>query len=321
MKDSLRRQAVFDDLITEVLARFASAVGAEIDEHIRTSLREIAQFIGVDYAYLVQISTDSSTWSATHEWRAPDIPSHFDEFQDVPMGSFDWNEKIVLAGDVVRINALDEVPPAGAAVRKRWKSAGFKSVLQVPLRGRGGSVRGCLGLSAVRHETTWAEADIKRLRLVSETVANALERQRAEEELRESETRFRTTFEQAPVGIPHHRRGWIFAEGQSALLRHAGIRPRGTARPAHRRIHPPRGLLRLGRSAATVAGPRRLDPVARKALFAQGRERGLGKPDLVGDWRRCRRAADADRGHRRHHGPQTGRGDLRRRAGLDSRSG
>jgi formate hydrogenlyase transcriptional activator len=201
MEDPLCRQQAFDDLVTTVLARFAASVGSEIDDHVRTSLREIAEFIGVDYAFVIQTSTDLAAWSVTHEWFAPGVPSQLENYQNVPMGTFDWTERALLAGEVVRVNSLDDTPPEAAAVRRRLESLGFKSTLQLPLRGRGGLVNGCVALSSIRDEVTWAETDVHRLSLVGGAIANALERKRAEEDLRESEARFRATFEQAPVGI------------------------------------------------------------------------------------------------------------------------
>ena len=53
-----RQQAAFDGLITSVLARFASGTSSEVESHIQTSLREIAEFVGVDYAFVVRVSED-----------------------------------------------------------------------------------------------------------------------------------------------------------------------------------------------------------------------------------------------------------------------
>ena len=184
--ETLRRQLAFNDLITAILARFTSAAGAEIGAHIQTSLREIGQFAAADYAFVVDISHDQSTWSVTHEWCAPEIPSQLAVYQKVPMGTFDWSERAILAGEIVRVDSLDDIPPEAVQFRERLKSLGFKSTLQLPFRGRDGRVTGCVALSAVRHELTWTDADVQRLRLLGEALANALERQRADQELREA---------------------------------------------------------------------------------------------------------------------------------------
>ena len=199
--DALRKQLAFNDLIATILARFASAAGPDIDSHIRTSLQSVGEFVGIDYAHVVEASTDMATWSVTHEWCAPGIPTQLENHQCVPMGTFEWVERALLSGEVLLLNSLEDIPPEAAEVRRRIESLGFKSTLQLPLQGRGGAVHGCIALSSLQQQVTWSEADIQRLRLLSESIANALQRKRTEYELRKSEERFRATFEQAPVAI------------------------------------------------------------------------------------------------------------------------
>ena len=198
---SARQQAAFDALITAVLARFASSTGAEVEANINTSLREIAEFVGVDYALVVRTASDLSSWSVAYEWCSPEAPSRMADFQQVPMGSWHFNEHVLLSGEVLRLNRMDDVPPQAADVRKYMESLGFKSTLQVPTRRPGGQVSGCIALVSLVHEMTWVDADVQRLRVVGGAIANAIERARAEKELRDSEARYRATFQQAPVGI------------------------------------------------------------------------------------------------------------------------
>ena len=68
---SLRRQAEFDAIIAGVLARFARAAGSEIDECIDVSLGEVARFLDVDNAYVLQLSEDRASYTATHNWVGP----------------------------------------------------------------------------------------------------------------------------------------------------------------------------------------------------------------------------------------------------------
>ena len=56
MEDLWQRQLAFDELITTVLARFVSATGSEVDLHLQTILGEIGQFMGVDYAIVIETS-------------------------------------------------------------------------------------------------------------------------------------------------------------------------------------------------------------------------------------------------------------------------
>lgn len=201
MKNLLLRQEAFGDLVATILARFASSVASVLDKHIQESLGEIARFVGIDYAYLVRIAPDYSSWSATHEWRAPGWPSLLASYQDIPMGTFHWAEQVLLSGKTLLLDSLDDVPSEHPETRSQLEATGFKSNLQVPLFGEDGRVSGCIALSSLKGEIKWSEPDIQRLRLVGNSVANALSRKRAEEELRMSERRYRETFEQAPIGI------------------------------------------------------------------------------------------------------------------------
>ncbi len=195
------QQVTFDDLITRILARFASGTNAEVAAHIQTSLREIAEFVGADYAHIVRTATDRSSWSVAYEWCSPCAPSQMAQHQEVPLGSWGWIEQVLRAGQVLRVNCLEDMPPEAADVREQIRSVGFQSTLQVPFRGSGGQVNGCIALSSIVQKVTWVDADIQRLRLVGEAIANAMERARVEQELLESESRYRATFEHAPAGI------------------------------------------------------------------------------------------------------------------------
>ncbi len=84
------------------------------------------------------------------------------------------------------------------------------------------------------------------------TARDVTERKKAEEKLRESEERFRATFEQAAVGILQVGLGAL-DPGKRQILRHNGLHPRGVARDKRLRPHPARrlrGRLRPGHQDA-----------------------------------------------------------------------
>ncbi|HEX3799615.1 MAG TPA: PAS domain S-box protein [Verrucomicrobiae bacterium] len=198
---ALARQIAFDEIIQRRLARFANSVGSELDDHIQDTLREMAQFIGADMAFVLQFAPDCLTFSSTHVWYAPGIPSRGGRFQKVPMDRNPWAVKTLIAEEVINVSRLDELPPEAANGRAVWEAEGFKSVLQVPLSGRGGRVNGSVGLVTTTREITWVQTDIQRLKIVSNAIANALERSEAEAALRRSEVRYRTLFEAAQDAI------------------------------------------------------------------------------------------------------------------------
>lgn len=192
---ALRRGAAFDVLVQRILSRFATSSAAAIPAAIRESLRETGEFTGADVAMLVLAAPDMRSWSLAHEWCAPGITSRKLDFQDVPMGTLAWAEQKILAGEVIRFNRLEDLPPGAEAIRPVMEAQGVRSRLMVPLRGRAGRIRGCFGLDAMRREVQWSEDDLRRLEVLGEAAAGVIERQRTEDVLIESERKIHAVFD------------------------------------------------------------------------------------------------------------------------------
>lgn len=95
-----------------------------------------------------------------------------------------------------------EADPIYAPLRHIARAAGFRAVFSVPLIGRDAMPLGILS-AHFRSVHRPSEQDIRRFDLYARQAADFLERCRIDEALRESERRFRATFENAAVGIAH----------------------------------------------------------------------------------------------------------------------
>jgi len=180
------RQAQFDALLTQTLARFASVTGAAIDEYIQSSLEDVGCFIGAESAFVILVSPDMERWSTVYESSLPDAPCLIEKYQNIPLGTRPWSEQRVFQGEVVRIASLEDFPEEAALERRALEEEGVKSSLLLPLRGRGEQVIGCVGLRTYSRPLVWSADDERRLRIVADAIANVLERKRVENELQES---------------------------------------------------------------------------------------------------------------------------------------
>jgi PAS domain S-box-containing protein len=190
-EEALERQAAFDEIIAEQLGRLASSSGADIDEHVSSILKEIALFIGVDLAFVLHIDAEQGTWSCTHEWCAPGIESRAGKYQNVAIQSGWWCIQQVSVGKVVSVSSLADLPAEASFTRQRWEAEGYKAIIEVPLHTLGGPVYGCVGLIAFNEEKAWADADVRRLQMVGNAIANALERKAAKQRLETSRAQLR----------------------------------------------------------------------------------------------------------------------------------
>jgi len=200
-EEALRRQAAFDELMTQILARFATCPDCEVDTSVTAALQEMAEFIGVDCAYVMMFSPDQGTWSATHEWCGPNTSPRLQPCQNTPLGKQPWSESRLLADEVIRVNTWDDLPPEAWAERQSYEAEGALSVLDVPIKASVGEVRGCVGLHSRARPVVWSDTDVAHVKMVGDAIANVIERKRAEEALRQSEQRYRDFISHSNEGV------------------------------------------------------------------------------------------------------------------------
>ena len=184
-EETVRRHAAFGDLITGLLTQFASCTEDKIDGAIESCLHKVASFIGADYAFVISLPADLASWSLTHEWCGHGIEGRKANFHAKPMGLLPWCDAELKMGRIVRIDPSAPLPPELVAEHDNSYWQGMQALLQIPLRGRDGTTRGCVGLASSSRESNWSDEEVQELAMAAEAIAAALERQHAEERMQE----------------------------------------------------------------------------------------------------------------------------------------
>ena len=187
-EEAVKRHATFSDLITSLLMQFASCTEDKIDHAIESCLHKVASFIGADYAYVISLAPDSASWSLTHEWCGHGIAARLNRFHHVAMNTLPWCESELKKGRLVRIDPSAPLPPELVAEHDNSYWHSMHALLQIPLRGRDGTARGCIGLASASRELNWSDEEVNEMTMASEAMAAALERQHAEERMQEQGT-------------------------------------------------------------------------------------------------------------------------------------
>ncbi|MFZ4538931.1 PAS domain-containing protein [Propionivibrio sp.] len=177
----------FETLISDLSSRFINRTPDEVDSEIEDALRLICELVGIDYAVLWQWSgTPLAVITPTHFYYAQE---GFQPHEPLRQELFPWCRQQMLAGRMVVISSLEELPAEAAVDRENGRLLGIKSNLTIPLAVGGEPPVGALSLNTLLAERGWTDALVMRLQLVAQVFTNALARRRHDQNLQESEAR------------------------------------------------------------------------------------------------------------------------------------
>jgi PAS domain S-box-containing protein len=195
----LVEQLRFETLVSEISGRFINLPADQVDDAIEDAQRHICAFLDLDLFVVWQwLNETPGVLTATHYYTTQE---GFRQPTLLRLEDFPWFLKQLMAGRIVALSSLEEMPAEAAHDREVCRQLGVKSNLSLPLSIGGGPLMGVLGLNTTRAERTWPELLIKRLQLIAQVFTNALIRKKNEMALRDNEMRLRLITESVGAGL------------------------------------------------------------------------------------------------------------------------
>jgi two-component system, LuxR family, sensor kinase FixL len=114
---------------------------------------------------------------------------------------FPWIRGELIAGRMVAMRTLDEMPEEATKDKEGGRRLGIRSHLTLPLCVGGNMPIGFLGFNTTRKHRVWPKPLVNRLHLLAEIFANALARKMSDQDLRESEFRLSLATDAADAGL------------------------------------------------------------------------------------------------------------------------
>ena len=189
----------FETLIADLSSKFVNLPAGEVDREIMDAERRICEVLDLDVSAIWQWSAGPPGYfTLTHYYSAQEGPQLSMRLSE---DDFPWVKQQMLAGRIVRISSLAEMPAEAALDRENAHRLGIKSNLCLPLVVGGEAPVGILCLNTMRAERDWPDAQVRRLQLLAQIFANAFARKRADQALRESEERLNLAAESAEAGL------------------------------------------------------------------------------------------------------------------------
>ena len=177
----LMRRLEFEKIAATMSSRFVGV--SDMDAAIHASLADMGGFSGASRCSVFLLSGDGTVLSNTHEWCDEGVAGERENSQNIPVETRPWLMERLRNREIIHVFDVTELPEEARAEREILEARGVKSFLVQPLQ-IGGKLNGFLALGDVVETGAWRDDDLGILRMASEIIGNALERKRAEEEVR-----------------------------------------------------------------------------------------------------------------------------------------
>ena len=151
VEQSLEDRLRFEQLLSDLSARFVNIPPDRVDSEIDFGLRQILEFFQVDRAGLMRSLPDKSAHQITHGVYAENVPS-VPLGVELPRSLYPWAyKKLVEKHEVVSFSRLDDLPPEANVDKQTYAKWGIRSVLDIPII-TGGSVVHVVAINSVKSE-------------------------------------------------------------------------------------------------------------------------------------------------------------------------
>jgi len=197
--EALKRRLELEHLISEISSSFIDTPDADINSNLHASLQKVAEFVKAERAFLFTFAPNTLVIEDLFQWSLDG--SDLKSIQvGMNLAEYPWISSHIHNDQVLQVRSPADLPPEAEKEREHWKVTNAASLLALPLMLDGNPI-GVYGFSMVSQESAWPEDDIRTLHLLGEIYTNLLGRLRVQNELLNSELRFRSTFENAGIGI------------------------------------------------------------------------------------------------------------------------
>lgn len=218
-QDSLRHRLEFEQLISAISTNFINLPPDEIGSGIREALTAVGRFVGADRSYLYLFDDDRVTATLAYDWSAGGQSNAGRQFR---LAAFPWSMERLRRFEQI-VARIDDLPAEAAAERAAYEEVGNRSVVVVPMV-YNREVIGALGIGSVS-DRKWSDESVALLRITGEVFINALQRNRVERALRESEERYRLMAENSTDIISRTTTSGVILYASDACRRLLGYEP------------------------------------------------------------------------------------------------
>jgi PAS domain S-box-containing protein len=192
--ERLLHQIQANELLSGIFLQFISTPPSECASLYKNTLEQSGAFVGADRLSLLLLAPGEATISRIYEWSRSPENEIAGYLEGTSIEGFPWLLPKLRNSEVVIVHGIDKLPDDAASMRRYWKNLRVKKAVVLPLMIEQQLV-GALFVEELRRRKDWAVENLSLLQTLAALFASMEIRIRDEEELRISEEKFRTLFE------------------------------------------------------------------------------------------------------------------------------
>lgn len=222
------KRLYFMDLVGDMSVKLNRA---DSEMQYRETLQEFIQKMGEYFdmcrAYMFEFNSDLHSMSITHEWTREGVSPEIETEAGRDTNTVKWWMQHVRTGEILIIPDVQKMPEEASLERSIFEDQDIKAMISIPTVGRYGTISGVLGFDKTDEAYEWPEDQQLMMRILAEIIGNVQERRKIENELKESEERFSTAFNNSPIGLAIIGPDETFAEVNRRYAEIHGYEPDG----------------------------------------------------------------------------------------------
>ncbi|HYC57070.1 MAG TPA: ATP-binding protein, partial [Candidatus Binatia bacterium] len=200
-EQELERRNQLDRLHTSLSQRLINLPATAIEEAVTAALAEVGAVFGFDRIGLYEMSGPNDAATLRSAWKNDPDEKKIVAVRGLVLARLPWWRDRLRSGRTVYTPTPSALPPQAVAERALLREHNIEGIVAIPLN-PGGALRGIIVFATIE-PCRISDEQLALLRVFCDIVANALERRRAEEEIR--------TAEAALERRVHQRRGQLEA--------------------------------------------------------------------------------------------------------------
>lgn len=195
IEEDLKQMKVFGKLHSEMSTRLIGIEPEKLDGSINSALKRIGEITAVDKARIFVQDADNSYLTLKYEWDSskPDSDPNECNPNRIPLDPESFLQNELFTGKPLLVPDINELPYVTDFEIGLFQKDKTHTLAVIPLNYCGNTL-GCFCLTSSKKQN-WPRGFMEILKLIGDVFINALEHKRKEEELKNSERKYKTIFE------------------------------------------------------------------------------------------------------------------------------